>query len=222
MAEVLLSSLPLAIVSAISATSFVIFFAVLSGKSRQVGSGLAFIIGGVIANFIIAMIVIFFVGNSPIVKSNPHNLAHAIGDFIIAALAIVIIVVKALKDRKPKPAKTNTRPGSILAYAGYGFGLRVASANCLPPYIAAIHMLAMTKGVAVAEVISASLVINFISLLPLILALLMFLLFKEKALKLLSPISSFLGRNSGRIFYITLVLVAGYLVVKGIGHLHAL
>ena len=221
MLDVLLATLPLSVAAAVSATSFVIFFAILAGQSHQIRNGFAFLVGSFVANSIIALLVVFVSASPPAAHSNPHNLGHAIGDFAIALLALVILGWKFHRNRHPKAAKDSVKPSGMLAYGIYGLVLRSLSANCLPPYLAAIHYAAVAHQLNGHEVLFSSLIINLVSLFPLISAFLLFALFRERALALLKPVSEFLDRNKDRIFYIVLAVVAAYLIAKGFGHLRA-
>ena len=213
MFEVFLSIIPLSLAASVSVTSYLLFFNILAAKEHQLRNGLAFIIGGTLTYTIIAVVVLISVGNVTS-NSNPHNVLHAVADFLLAAISLVLLYVMLREENKTEQKKDGKKSSGIFPHVLSGAMIKLVSANTLPPFIAAIKDVSVAHLSIVAIAILCTSVI-LITMLPLIAPYLLFLFNKQRALVLLSPVDHFLGKYKNYINSIILILVAIYLIYLG-------
>lgn len=218
MTETFLSILPLALASAISVTSILLFLAILVSGENQVKNGFAFILGGLIALVAITFIVVFpFSKADP--GSTPNYTMHAMIDFGLSLLCIVLIIRTWLNRHKEKPEKEVKKSGGFLQYLAIGIVIRLVSANTLPPFLGAVKDVS-GAGIPVSEEVLLCAIIILISLSTIILPYLIYIFNKENARKIIDPVNIFLSKNKNIINNILLILVAVYLFYHGFLHLH--
>lgn len=218
MVEIFLSTLPLSLAASVSVTSFLLFFAALLAKENQLRNGLAFIIGGVIANAVLMFAVLFSFGHAAPASSPYHNTIHAVANFILAAICLILVILSLKKKDEPKKKKEAKPPGGVFAYLVSGALMRLVSANTVPPFIDAVKDVSGGNLPVMSSIILCTLIM-IVTMSPLIAIWLIFLFNKEKALALINPIGEFLDRNKKMISNITLILIAIYLVFLGFKHL---
>jgi len=220
MSDIILTVLPLALASAISVTSILIFLAILVSGENQIKNGLAFIAGGVISCMLITAVVLFSF-DKPDSGSTPDYLLHAIIDFAMAGICLFIVLWTFVGWNKPAKEKTVNKSGGFLKYLVFGFLIRLLSANTLPPFIGAVKDISAATLPIADDILLSSLII-LISMSLIILPYLLFIFNRSRALVLISPVSAFLKSNKNLINVILLILVAFYLTWHGFLHLHGL
>ncbi len=218
MIELLMATLPLSLAAAVSVSSILVFFAILVAKEKQIEHGFAFVLGGISCYAAIAAVVIFSCSAAAPPGSSHHPGLHAGGDFILSALCILLAIKEMLKKADAGKERNRALPGGAVAYFGIGALMRGASANTLPPFIAAV------KDVSGAHLSSSSsmtlyLMIILVSMAPMIIPLLIFMFNREKAVALILPVNNFLEKNKKRISITVLVVIAFYLALHGFHHL---
>ncbi len=218
MFEVFLSIVPLSLAASVSVTSYLLFFNILAAKEHQLRNGLAFIIGGTLTYTVIAVVVLISVGKVTS-NSNPHNALHAVADFSLAAISLVLLFVILRKENKTEHKKDGKKSSDIFPHVLSGAMIKLVSANTLPPFIAAIKEISVAHLSIVAIAILCILVI-LITMLPLMAPYLLFLFNKQRALVLLAPVDHFLGKYKNYINSIILILVALYLIYLGFTRLY--
>ena len=218
MFEIYLTTLPLSLAAAISVTSILVFFTIMVAKEKQVENGLAFIVGGCISYAIIAVLVLFSFGKAATVEAPKHVGLHAMTDFILAGLCVLLVVKTLFKKDAAGKKKEHGKPGNAFVYLGFGALMRVASANTLPPFISAIKDVSGAHLSVESTVIACTLII-LTSMFPMLIPWLLFLFNREKAVALINPVSRFLETNKTMISNTVLVVIAVYLVMHGLKHL---
>jgi len=218
MSQTFFSILPLAIASAISVTSILLFLAILVSADNQVRNGFAFITGGVIMCAIITIFVLF-----PFLKSSsgtPVNYTlHAVIDFGLAAVCLLIVFITILHWNKPAKPREGAASGGFFKYLMLGALIRLVSANAVPPFIGAVKDVSMAQLSFINNIILSAAII-LIAMSTIILPYLLFLFNKQRALKLIAPVSDFLKRNKNIINTVMLLLVMAYLTFHGVMHLN--
>jgi hypothetical protein len=218
MGEIFLTTLPLSLAASISVTSFLLFFAPLLAPENQLRNGLAFIIGGIVANVGLTLVVLFSVGHAAPASSPHHGVIHASVNFTLAAICLILVLLSLKKKGAPKKKKANKTPGGFWTFIASGLVIRLLSANTVPPYIDAVkdvsgaHLPLIPSAVLCASIL-------IVSMLPLIVIWLIFLFNKERALTIIHPCGRFLEKHKRSISNVTLVLIACYLVFLGFDHL---
>lgn len=218
MIETFLTTLPLSLAASISVTSFLLFFATLLAGDNQLRNGLAFIIGGIIANAGLTFVVLFSFGHAASASSSHHVITHAVVDFILAAICLLLVMLSLKKKEKPEKKKGSKPPAGIFAYAVSGAMIRLLSANTVPPYIDAVKEVSAAHLPVMSSAILCTLIM-IIAMLPLIVIWLIFLFNKDRALAIINPAGRFLAKNKKTISNITLILIAFYLAFLGFKHL---
>jgi len=218
MFEIYLTTLPLSLAAAISVSSILVFFTIMVAKEKQVENGLAFIIGGCISYAVIAVLVLFSFGKAAPVTAPKHVGMHAMVDFILAGLCVLLVIKALLKKDDAKKKKDPGKPGNVIVYLGIGALMRAASANTLPPFISAIKHVSDAH-LSVQSTVSTCTLIILTSMFPLLIPWLLFLFNREKAVALINPVSRFLEANKTKISNTVLVVIAVYLVMHGFKHL---
>lgn len=218
MADLFITTLPLSLAAAVSVSSILVFFAILVAKEKQLEHGCAFVLGGISSYAAIAAVVIFSC-SAAVPPGSPHHPAlHAGGDFILSALCILLVIKELLKKADPCKEKKRDLPGGAVAYFGIGALMRAASANTLPPFIAAVKDVSGAQ-IAWAPALTMYLLIILVSMAPMIIPLLIFMFNREKAVALILPVNNFLEKNKKRISIVVLVVIALYLALHGFHHL---
>ncbi|MEI7501536.1 MAG: GAP family protein [Bacteroidota bacterium] len=217
MFEVFLSIIPLSLAASVSPTSYLLFFNILVAKQHQLRNGMAFIIGGTLTYTSIAFVVLISIGN--VTSDNPHNELHAVADFSLAAISLVLLFVMLREENKTEQKNEGKKSSGIFPHVFSGAMIKLVSANTLPPFIAAIKdvSVAHLSIVAIASLFTS---VILITMLPLIAPYLLFLLNKQRALVLLAPVDHFLGKYKNYINTIILILVALYLIYLGFSRLY--
>ncbi len=214
MFEIIMMTLPLSLAAAVSVSSILVFFTIMVAKEKQVENGVYFIIGGLISYAVVAILVIFSLGKATPAGAPTHAGMHAITDFILAGLCLLLVIKALLKKEAVEKKKEAAMPGGAVAYLGIGALMRVASANTLPPFVAAIKEVSGAHLSREASITVCALVI-FTSMLPMIIPLLLFVFNREKAVALITPVSSFLEKNKKIISNTVLIVIAVYLALHG-------
>ena len=212
MFEVFLSIIPLSLAASVSPTSYLLFFNILVAKQHQLRNGMAFIIGGTLTYTSIAFVVLISIGN--VTSDNPHNELHAVADFSLAAISLVLLFVMLREENKTEQKNESKKSSGIFPHVFSGAMIKLVSANTLPPFIAAIKDVSVAHLSMVAIAILCTSVI-LITMLPLIAPYLLYLFNKKRALVLLAPADHFLGKYKNYINSIILILVALYLIYLG-------
>lgn len=213
MSNVFISILPLAIASSLSVTSLPLFFAILISNEKQLKNGFAFILGGILALTIIAILIVLplSVIDSGVLH---HDILHAILDFGLALFCMILGLITWLKKGKSKAPTDAKKHSGAVKYFVYGMVIRLLSVNTLPPYIGSIKEITGLNLSLADEIILSSLVI-FISMLTIILPFVVYIFNRETAKKLLNPLSNFLLKNKKTINISLLFLVSVYLCYQG-------
>jgi hypothetical protein len=218
MSDLFMTTLPLSIAASISVTSILVFFAIMVEKERQLENGSVFIAGGVFAYLAIMIVVMLSFDRAAPASSPRHEEIHAVADFLLAGLCIFFVIKSffkkdaALNEERPK------KPRGFWAFFGLGALMRVASANTLPPFMAAINDVSAAQLSFGPSIFMCTLII-LISMLPLLIPWLLFLLNREKAVILIKPAGAFLERHKTKISNTVLILIAVYLAQHGLEHL---
>jgi hypothetical protein len=218
MLQTFVVTLPLALAASVSVTSLLLFFSILVAKDKQVENGLAYIAGGVLAYAAMAVVVLFSFAKAAPAGSPHHGGVHAAADFILAALCVILVIKSYFEKGHPEEKKDFALPGGAFAYVGAGALVRIASANTLPPFIAAVKDVSGAHWGAAPSTVLCVLVI-LITMMPLILPWTLFLFNKKRALVLIGPVSLFLEKNKKMISNTVLVVIAFYMAFHGLKHL---
>ncbi len=218
MLELFITTLPLSLAAAVSVTSILVFFTIMVAKDKQLENGLAFIVGGIIAYTAILFIVVFSFDKAAPPDAPKHAEIHAIADFILAGLCALLVIKSFFKKGVEKVKKETKTPGGAFAYLGIGALMRAASANTLPPFIAAVKDVSGAHLSVESSVVMCVLII-LITMSPMILPWLLFVFNKEKAIALINPVSRFLEKNKAKISNSVLIVIAVYLAMHGFKHL---
>lgn len=218
MFEIFLQTLPLSLAASVSVTSFLLFFAILLSPVNPVRNGLAFIVGGLLANAALTLVVLLLLGNATPASSPHRNLVHASVNFTLAATCLVFVLMSLKRNDTPRKKKKNRTSGGVLAVVVSGVFIRLLSANTVPPYIDAVkdvtraHLPMMSSAILWTSIM-------VISMLPLIVIWFIFLCHQEKALTIVRPLGVFLENHRKVINNGTLILIACYMVFLGFEHL---
>jgi hypothetical protein len=208
----------MAVASAISVTSILLFLAILVSGENQVKNGFAFILGGFISLTAITFIVVF-----PFTKadsgSSPNYILHAVVDFILAILCLVLVIRIWLQRHKVKPEKEVKKSGGFIKFLAIGLVIRVVSVNTLPPFIGAVKDISGSKMSLTVDIAICAIII-LISMSTIILPYLLFIFNKKSARKIIDPVNTFLKRNKNIINGTLLLVVGVYLAYHGFKHLH--
>ena len=218
MANLFITTLPLSLAAAVSVSSILVFFTIMVAKEKQLEHGFAFVLGGISCYAAIAAVVIFSCSAAAPPGSSHHPVLHAGGDFILAALCILLAIKEMLKKTDPGKEKKRDLPGGTIAYFGIGALMRGASANTLPPFIAAVKDVSGAR-LPAASSLTMYLLIILVSMVPMIIPLLIFMFNREKAVALIMPVNEFLEKNKKRISIVVLAAIALYLALHGFHHL---
>jgi VanZ family protein len=212
--QTFISVFPLALASAISVTSILLFLAILVAGENQARNGFAFILGGLLSLAAIAFIVVF-----PFTKadsgSSPNYTLHAVFDFALAFVCVIMVIRTWLNRHKTKPEKQIKKSGGFLEYFAIGLVIGLVSANTLPPYIGAVKDISGAKLAIVGDVVLCILII-LISMSTILLPYLLFIFNKEAARKIIEPVNVFLKKNKNIINNTLLIVVAVYLCYHGL------
>lgn len=212
-----MATLPLSLAAAISVSSILVFFTIMVAKEKQIEKGFAFILGGILCYAIVTILVVVSFSKTAPAGTPQHAGIHAVANFILAALCILLVIRASLKKEDAEKTKIDM-PGGFFAYMGIGALMRAVSANTLPPFIAAV------KEVSGAHLtIESSLILYAIILLtsmfPMIIPLLLFLFNKDKTVALITPVSHLLEKNKQMISNAVLIVIAIYMVMHGLTRL---
>lgn len=218
MLQVFISTLPLSLAAAVSVSSILVFFTIMVAKEKQLENGLAFITGGVLAYTAILLIVLFSFGKAAPAGAPKHEEIHAVADFILAGLCALLVVKSFIKKDTGEKKKETKIPGGAFAYVGIGALMRAASANTLPPFIAAVKDVSGAH-LSVESTAILSVLIILITMFPMIIPWLLFVLNREKAIALINPVSRFLEKNKSKISNTVLIVITIYLAMHGFKHL---
>lgn len=218
MENLFLTTLPLSLAAAISVTSILVFFTIMVGKDKQLENGLAFITGGIIAYAVVLLIVLFSFNKAVPAGAPKHTEIHAIADFILAGLCALLIIKSFIKKDVAEEKKDTKMPGGAFAYLGVGALMRIASANTLPPFVAAVKDVSAAHLSVESSVIMCALIM-LISMFPMIIPWLLFVFNREKAIAIINPVSRFLEKNKSKISNTVLIVIAVYLAMHGFKHL---
>jgi hypothetical protein len=214
MFEIFITTLPLSLAAAISVSSILVFFTIMVAKEKQIENGLAFIVGGIISYAIITILVLFSFGQAAPAGAPKHVEMHAIADFVLAGLCVLLVIKAFFKKDDSEKKKEAKIPGGAFAYLGIGALMRAGSANTLPPFIAAVKDVSGAHLSVESTVVLCTLII-LTSMFPMVIPWLLFLFNKEKAVALINPVSRFLEKNKKKISNTVLVVIAVYLVMHG-------
>lgn len=218
MFEIFKLTLPLSLAAAISVSSILGFFTIMVAKEKQLENGFAFMVGGILAYCAIIIFVLLPFSKAAPAGAPQHAEMHAVADFILAGLCF-LLVIKALFKKDDAEKKKETKIlGGVFAYLGMGALMRIASANTLPPFIGAVKDVLGAHLSIESSVILCSLII-LISMSPMIIPWLLFLVNKEKAIDLINPAGQFLEKNKRMLNNTVLSVIAVYLVIHGFIHL---
>jgi hypothetical protein len=218
MSEIFITTLPLSLAAAVSVTSILVFFSIMVAKEKQLENGLAFMLGGIIAYTAVLLVVLFSFDKAVPAGAPKHQEIHAIADFILAGLCALLVVKSFFKKDKKDKEKESKVPGGAFAYLGIGALMRAASANTLPPFVAAVKDVSAAH-LAVGSSVILCVLIILITMSPMIIPWLLFVFNKEKAIALITPVSRFLENNKAKISNTVLIVIAVYLAMHGFKHL---
>ena len=220
MPELLAIIVPLSLAASISPTSYLLFFAILAGKENQLRNGLAFLVGGTAAYAGILAVVLATLGSPEAPAAPSHASLHGAIDFVLAAVALTLLVMILAKKGDSGPAKPKAQPAGLFAFVLSGASMKLLSANTLPPFIGAVREVAGAS-VSTAERATAYGVTLLVTMLPLLLPYVLFLFNRERTLALLGPAGAFLEKNKKPILATILGLVTLFLAYHGFIHLRA-
>ncbi len=218
MLELFITTLPLSLAAAVSVTSILVFFTIMVAKDKQLENGLAFIVGGILAYTVILLIVLFSFSKAAPPGAPKHAEIHAIADFMLSGLCALLVIKSFIKKDATDKKKDKKVPGGAFAYLGIGALMRAASANTLPPFIAAVKDVSGAH-LSVESSVVICVLIMFITMSPMIIPWLLFVFNREKAIAIINPISSFLEKNKAKISNTVLIVIAIYLATHGLKHL---
>jgi len=183
---------------------------------KQIRNGFAFILGGLLTLSLIAFLIVFpltFADSG----SSHDQIIHAIIDFGLALLCVIMALRTWFNRNKIKTEKEVKKQGGVMKYFGIGMAIRLLSANTLPPFIGAIKEVS-GSGILIGEKIMLCIAVILISMSTIILSYLMFIFNKEIAERILKPVNLFLRKNKNIISISLLTLVAVYLCYHGLLH----
>ena len=188
---------------------------------RPLRTGIFFFLGAAGATLAIGVIAAFVIGDAA-AASHPNNPKTwvAIVDIVLAVLIAVFVVRTLKKPPDPeKTAKTVAQMGKVAsspAIAIVGAGAALANPGAfIPIALKTISELDPSAAQYVVDWVFFTLV----SLLPLLIAIVLLLVARDWALRLLGRVRNFLERHAIQIAAVILVLLAAALLRNGIAGL---
>ena len=216
MQKTLIEILPLALAAAMSPSGLLLVFTILSGKKDPKRGSLAFVLGSML--FLIVLGLLVMLTFNPAVKQANHpEKISAIIDIVLGSLILVVTGRSLLVKKKEKKAsgKSRKRPYFVI-----GFFYMVVNTSTLIPFIAASKIIAENSlgpgGSVIAFVYLLVITMSLISL-PVI----MTFLLPAQSEKILGPLKSFMSRHGARIAQVFFLVIAVYLIARGVVDLRA-
>ena len=220
MFEIIWITLPLALAASISPSCSVLFIQILSGKYHQRNHGLAFILGATLATIIVIAAALFSFGHVT-VAHKPHSLARAVFDFTLALLSLYLLMSSFLDAKRTSAKPKAERAGGFLRYLFLGLWMKIINVNTLPPLVGAIHEVAEADmSIAYKGMVYA--VIAALTVLPMLIPYILFLVSKRLTLSLVKPIAAYVDCNKTKIVRLVLLLVMILTVIHGVRNLLSL
>ena len=151
--------------------------------------------------------------------ASPNYVLHAIIDFGLVLVCVILVIRTWLNRHKVKPGKEVKKSGGFFEYLAIGLVIRLVSANTMPPYIGAVKEISGARLSFAGDILLCAVII-LISMSTIILPYLLFIFNKEAAKKIIDPVNVFLKKNKNIINNTLLIVVAIYLSYHGFMYLH--
>lgn len=213
MIRTLIETVPLALAATLSPSGLLFVMIILSGKDKPKPKALQFVIGA--TTFLIALGLLALFTFKPAVSSAGHpNKVSAILDIVFGVGIALVIGRSTFAKKKEKPEKASRqRP-----YALLGFLYMFINVSTLIPFIAAVKDIAAHKLSLSKELGTLAIVIS-ISMLMIAFPVIVTYTMPNKSKRVLDPTTRFFTRYGMRISKVYFLIIAVYLLVKGIAHL---
>ncbi|MEI6287531.1 MAG: GAP family protein [Bacillota bacterium] len=221
METIFIKIMPLILAAAVSPADFVVLIKILAGAHHQRRNALAFILGSSLMYLLVAIATMLVfehqLGHPPVVRQ-PHNLDHALVNFTLAGLAVVLFIRMLLKNDSEQPEPNAKAADGPLKCFFIGMGMKVLSLNAMLPFIAAVHEVS-ESGLGVDDRMVVFALGIGIAVLPMLLPYVGFVLNKRLALKIVVPIGNFIDKHKNQVVKVMLPIVAVLLCYHGLVHL---
>jgi len=207
--------MPLAIGAMISPVMLTITLLVLSGKNFPKPRAFAFLIGAVLALLMMSIIGYEFGQSHQLSGGDNTSSTSATIDIVLGLLLIFTGIFSYFKkEEQSVPVKKNDDKPNYFRWIIVGFALNIFNDSML--FVLAASKEIGSAGVVYLDKIILILIVSIFELLPIIFPLGLYLIFQEKAKKILTPINTFVGKYSKVIGLVIFLLFGAYVLYRGI------
>jgi len=214
--EILIKVVPLAVASTMSPVVFGIAVALLAGKMHQIKRTLAFFLGAIITVIILAFIGAFLGGGGADAGVKAIHPSASM-DLVLGVLFIAFGILEARpsKERGPKVKEGEKKPGLVKWFV-VGFLTNILNFDAVLLNITAVKEV-FQSGIAFGEEVAVTLLCDLFFLLPVLVPLSVYLVYPQKAKKLLEPLGNLMKKYGGYIVMAIFFVFGAYLITKGMG-----
>ena len=214
--ELLVKVVPLAVASTMSPVVFGIAVALLAGKVHQIKRTLAFFLGAIITVIILALIGSFLGGGGADAGIKAFHPSASM-DLVLGVLFIAfgIMSVRPSKEKGPKVEKEGGKAG-LAKWFVVGFLTNILNFDAVLLNITAVKEV-FQSGIAFGQEIAVTVLCDLFFLLPVLLPLAVYLVYPEKAKKVLEPLGVLMKKYGGYIVMAIFFVFGGYFIMRGMG-----
>ncbi len=216
MFELLIKIAPLAVASTMSPVVFGIVIALLAGKKHQMKRTLAFFLGAIITVVILAIVGAFLGGGGADLGVKAIHPSASM-DWVLGVLFIAFGVLEARpsKDRVSKVKGKEDMPGLVKWFI-VGFLTNILNFDAVLLNITAVKEV-FGSGIAFGDELAVTILCDLFFLLPVLLPLVVYLLWPDRAKRMLEPLGSMMKKYGNYIVMVIFFVFGGYLIMKGLG-----
>lgn len=210
MTPTLAQVLPLAIGASFSPSGLLLVIGILSSKGKPRRKALAFLLGSTLLLLVAGLVVLLVLRSS--VQASPRS--HRVSAIIDIALGLIIVMVVArsvLAKKTDKPVKRERK----VPYGLVGFSFMLVNTSTLVLYIAAAKIIAeQGHGLPGSAILLTIIIVVTMSMiaLPVLIAYAL----PQRSERMLKPVSSWLSKHGSQVANAYFMLMAIYLLVRGI------
>ena|GEM_PF-755648 len=214
--ELLVKAIPLAVASTMSPVVFGIAVALLAGKAHQIKRTLAFFLGAIVTVIILALVG-SFLGGGEVDAGIKAIHPSASMDLVLGVLFIVFGIMSA-RPSKEKGTKVSKKGGKsgIVKWFVVGFLTNILNFDAVLLNITAVKEV-FQSGIAFGQKIAITVLCDLFFLLPVLVPLLVYLVYPQKAKKVLEPLGVLMKKYGNYLAMAIFFVFGAYLITKGMG-----
>lgn len=217
MYEILIKVVPLAVASTMSPVVLGIAVALLAGKNNQIKRTLAFFLGAIITVIILALVGSFLGGGGADAGIKAIHPSASM-DLVLGVLFIAFGVMsgRPSKEKGPMVNKEGKKPGLVKWFV-IGFLTNILNFDAVLLNITAVKEV-FQSGIAFGQEIAVTLLCDLFFLLPVLVPLSVYLVYPQKAKKLLAPLGGLMKKYGNYLAMAIFFVFGAYLLMRGMGY----